>query len=447
MRGTDPGTGVQAMFGVGQIAGQVFRDVPSLLLLFFMTNTLGIDPAVAGTAIFVPKFIWGSICDLTVGMLSDRLSHRVQRRSWLLLGALFAPLAMILLFHVPAGTPVQNALYVAAMFSFYMMVFAVISVPYLAIGTALSANVHGRTAVMAWRLVFTAVGILLASSIGPLLLQYWGGGKPAYQQLSIFLSVISSISLVVAYLAASSGPKLQEKSASVSLPALVKAFNVPRFTGLLGPVLLQLVGSGLSYASMLYFLNYNLARTDSYTQLGVIVLIMTAGIILAQPLWLALSRRFGKRAVYIGATAGYGLNFAVWASFTAATPIEYSYLIAASAAVFNSGWALMSFSLLGDVIAADAEESGEERGGFFSAVWVAADKIGFALGGTLLVGGLLSVFGFSSTNAVAGAAQPLSAHLGIAIAYGYAPVLLNLLAIIWFVKAGKEVKNYGIVTR
>ena len=185
---TTPRTSVQALFGVGQIAGQIFRDTPSLLLLFFMTNTLGINPAVAGTAIFVPKFIWGAICDLTVGTVSDRLSHRVPRRSWLLVGAVFAPLAMILLFHVPAGTPDQNAVYVALVFSLYMLVFALFSVPYLTIGTALSSDEHGRTAVMTWRLVFTAVGILLASSLGPVLLQRWGGGRAAYQQLSILLS-------------------------------------------------------------------------------------------------------------------------------------------------------------------------------------------------------------------------------------------------------------------
>lgn len=435
---TTPRTSVQAMFGVGQIAGQIFRDTPSLLLLFFMTNTLGIDPAVAGTAIFVPKFIWGAICDLTVGTVTDRLSHRVQRRLWLLLGALFAPLAMILLFHVPAGTPAQNAIYIAIVFSLYMLVFAIFSVPYLTIGAALSSDEHGRTAVMTWRLVFTAVGILIASSLGPVLLQQWGGGRPAYQRLSILLSVVSFIALVVAYFAASTASQLQKKNPRVSLSILFKLLAAPRFAGLVGPVLLQLIGSGLAYASMLYFITYNMGRTDGYTQLGLIVLIITGGIIVAQPVWLALSKRFGKRAIYIASTAGYGLCFAVWGGFTAATPMAYSYLVSVGVAVFNSGWALMSFSLLGDVIAADTQESGEDRGGFFSAVWVAADKIGFALGGTLLVGMLLSAYGFNSANAVIGAAQPQSAQQGIAIAYGYAPALLNLLAIVWFVTAGRN---------
>ena len=53
--------GTKAGFAVGQIAGQLFRDVPSLLLLFYLTTVMGIAPAVAGAAIFVPKVFFGAL--------------------------------------------------------------------------------------------------------------------------------------------------------------------------------------------------------------------------------------------------------------------------------------------------------------------------------------------------------------------------------------------------
>lgn len=432
---SDAGLGAQILFGVGQIAGQIFRDAPSLLLLFFMTNTLGVSPAIAGAAIFVPKFVWGAVCDLSVGAVSDGLSGRLPRRAWLLAGALLAPLAMILLFHVPAGAPNDKALYIAGIFSLYMLVFAIFSVPYLTIGAMLSSNTHGRTSVMVWRLVFTAVGILIASSGGPFLLQYWGGGEGAYRNLSIGLALVCAVSLIVAYFAASAAPRQAAPSAKPSLSALVTAVTTPRFVSLLGPVMLQLIGSGLSYASMLYFVIYNLGRTDGFAMLGILVLIMTAGIVAGQPLWLTLSKSIGKRATYLISTVGYGLSLGIWALLNASSPIWGSYLAAASLAVFNSGWALTSFSMLGDIIADDAGQKGQDRGGVFSAIWIAADKIGFALGGTLLVGLLLSAFNFNSAKAVIGAPQAESAHLGIAIAFGLAPLALNSLAFIWFLLA------------
>ncbi len=86
----------QIGYGAGQIAGQVFRDVPSLLLLFFMTSVLGINPALAGSAIFLPKLIGGIIFDVSAGLISDRWQARFARRHWLLVGMLAAPVALVL---------------------------------------------------------------------------------------------------------------------------------------------------------------------------------------------------------------------------------------------------------------------------------------------------------------------------------------------------------------
>lgn len=431
------GTGLMAMFGLGQVAGQIFRDVPSLLLLFFMTNTLGVAPAVAGVAIFVPKFVWGALCDLGVGAASDAWAARLPRRHWLLAGALLAPVAMVLLFSVPAGSPNERAAYVAMVFTAYMLVFAMLSVPYLTIGATLADTEQGRTAVMAWRLVFTAVGILVAASAGPILLQQWGGGEPAYRRLAGLLAAICTVCLLAAWWAAGRAPAPARASAQPALSSFWQALRSPRFLHLIGPVFLQLVGSGLAYAAMVYFITYNLGRKDAFVQLGIMVMLMTVAIAGAQPVWAALARRWGKRRTYLIATAGYALSQVVWGTLTAGVPIQASYAMAFVLAVFNSGCAVMSFSALGDAIAADAAEHGRERGGVFSALWVAADKIGFALGGTLIVGVLLSAFDFNSAVAMAGGAQPASALTGIAIAFAFLPAALNAVAMMWFARKAR----------
>ena len=90
------GLPLQIGYGVGQVAGQVFRDLPSLLLLFFMTTVLGIEPGIAGTVIFVPKLVLGLLCDVSVGILSDRWRGKFARHWWLLAGVVLSPLAMVL---------------------------------------------------------------------------------------------------------------------------------------------------------------------------------------------------------------------------------------------------------------------------------------------------------------------------------------------------------------
>lgn len=427
--------GAQISYGVGQIAGQVYRDVPSLLLLFFMTNALGVPPALAGAAIFVPKLVWGIVCDLGVGVLSDRLKGRMARRWWLLIGAVGAPLAMILLFHVPQADVTGKALYVAGAFSLYMLVFASFSVPYLAIAGELSSDPHQRTVLMAWRLVFTAVGVLIAGSLAPIFIQSQGGGQPAYERMSEILAVICPLSLIVAFFGAghaagqSNHVAVAPKTEGFPVREALAALAAPRFAVLLGANLVQLAGSGMAYASMIYFITYNLQRADAFKQVGVIGLLASSTIIVAQPGWVFLSKRLGKKPVYVISSVFYAAVVGGWA-MCAQLGLAVSYGFAILLGFANSGWSLMGFSMVSDI-------SDDGRAGLYSSVWVAADKIGFALGGTLMVGLVLSAFGFDAGRAVAGLPQSASAVTGVLIAFGLGPAALCLTAAGVFAKWGR----------
>ncbi|MDE1149800.1 MAG: MFS transporter [Azospirillaceae bacterium] len=429
----------QAGYGVGQIAGQVFRDVPSLLLLFFMTNVLGIMPALAGAAIFIPKLVWGVGCDTLVGILSDRWKHRFARRRWLLVGAVGTPIALILLFHVPDLPVTGRVIYVALAFSLYMAVFACFSVPYLAISGELSSDPHQRTVLMAWRLVFTAIGILVGGALSPYIVQSQGGGQPAYEAMSHFLAVVCPVALVLAYFGI--GRAARQRAEAVTAPVVahvrlsagevISTLLAPRFSILLLANLLQLAGSGMAYASMLYFLTYNMARTDAFQLIGGLVLIACAAIVVAQPLWVALARRVGKKPIYVLSAAGYGLSYLAW-SLSADAGVVAAYAFSFVAAVVNSGWTLLGFSIMSDIAGED-----QAHAGLYSAAWIAADKIGFALGGTLLVGFVLSAFGFDAAHAVAGLPQTASALTGVMLAFGVIPAALNILSALIYWRFGR----------
>ena len=155
----------KAGFGIGQIAGQLFRDAPSLLLLFYLTSILGIEPALAGAVIFIPKVLFGAGFDLTVGLVSDRYAAQFARRRWLLIGAVAAPFAMLGAFTVPEGSQFLQLAWVFISFSFYMAVFSTFSVPYLAQFAEITDSPAERTELMAWKHGFTGVGVLLGSAL------------------------------------------------------------------------------------------------------------------------------------------------------------------------------------------------------------------------------------------------------------------------------------------
>lgn len=431
---------VYAGYGVGQIAGQVFRDLPSLMLLFYMTTVLGIAPDLAGAVIFVPKLVVGLVGDVGMGVMSDRLSGRIARRWWLLAGVLLSPLAMVLLFHVPAGDQTSQLVWLGLCFSLYMLVFASFSVPYLALAGELATSSTQRSQVMAWRLVFTSVGVLVAGALAPAIVAEGGGGQSGYQTMSIVLAIICPASLLVAFLATRSareaGANLRQDAAKRTRlsvrSALAKIFR-SRFTVLLGVNLMQLTGAGMGYAALLYFLAYNvgLGQTGALGTIGIVVLAACAGIILAQPLWLRLAGTLGKKNAYILATLLYAASYIGW-GLSARWPAEASYVFSFIAAIGNSGWAMLGFSMVSDVAAEEPEHAG-----LYAAAWIASDKIAFALGGTLLVGVILTAFGFRSDLAVMRQAQPESALVGVQIAFALCPVLLNCVAALFLWRFGR----------
>lgn len=428
-----PSLFTQVSYGTGQIAGQVFRDIPSLLLLFFLTNILGIEPALAGTAIFVPKLIVGVGCDMLVGVYSDKWRHRFPWHNWLLVGAMIAPLAMIFLFRIPDLPQNMQLVYVVVLFSLYMAVFSVFSVPYLAIASSLASDSHQRTLLMAWRLGFTAVGVLIASGLAPRYTASMGGDQAAYESMGVLLSLICFSALMVAYFgskrAARANVKEENASAGFSLKNLWLALSQPRFSILLVVNIMQLAGGGMAYAAMLYFMTYNMQRTDAFTIIGVIVFLIALGIILAQPLWVFISKRLGKKKTYMISSLLYAASLMAW-GLSADLGLYIIYFFAFILGIGNSGWAMLGFSMVSDIAA-------EAHGGFYSAVWVAADKVGFALGGTLLIGITLSVFGFNSADAVAGIPQSSTAITGVLFAFAVFPALLNIFAAIIFGRWGR----------
>jgi len=421
-------------YGLGQIAGQVFRDVPSLLLLFFMTSVLGVSPALAGTAIFVPKLIGGIVFDVSAGLLSDRLQARFARRHWLLIGALAAPAAMIALFHVPPGSEGAMAAYVATAFALYMAVFACLSVPYLAIAGDLQLSPHQRTVLMAWRLAFTAIGVLLAGAVAPAYAAAAGGGQPGYEAMAKMLAALCAVSLLFGWWGAGAAsrrvglrPVTQER---ISLKVALAALADRRFSVLAAVNLLQLAAAGMAYAGLIYFIAYNLAIPDALNRVGPVVLLASVGIIIAQPMWVKVAARIGKRRAYVAAALIHATAHLGWAaSAWGGLPLLYGFALVLG--IGNSGWAMLGFSMVSDI-------AGEGKAGLYSAVFIALDKIAFAMGGALITGLILSAFGFDAVAAAHGGPQPASALTGILIAFALTPAACNLVAAATFARWGRD---------
>jgi GPH family glycoside/pentoside/hexuronide:cation symporter len=172
-------------YGVGAIGGQIFRDTPAVILPIYMITVLGIPAWMAGLAILIPK-AWIIFCDPLVGNWSDRRRNRWGRAPFLLAGALCSGLSFVLMFSAPQfASPQMSAVYMTLAFALASTAYSLFSVPYLSVAAEMSTSTQERTQIMAYRLVFLAVGVAIGAGYALPVAHRFGGGWAGFQRMGI----------------------------------------------------------------------------------------------------------------------------------------------------------------------------------------------------------------------------------------------------------------------
>jgi len=304
-----------------------------------------------------------------------------------------------------------------------MLVFALFSVPHLAIGIELGKTPRASAVVMGWRIAFAGVGLLIGASAAPILLQRLGADAGAYRIVAALMAGACSLALVVSWFGAKEARVEARTPGSVPLAGSWQAIKSNRpFLILFSILLLQLTASGMSYASLAYLFTFNLRYSEPFTVLGIFVMITSILAIAAQPLWVAIAAWLGKRVGLIIASTGFALSL-LSILFLPEGETMPAYGVAVGMGLFNSGCYLNIYAMLTDIVERGKRAEGISRAGLYSGLFTAGDKIAFAVGGTLLAGSILGAAGF----APGGAAQSASAEAGIAFAFSVIPATLFLL--------------------
>ena len=419
-------TTVFASYGAGWIGGQVFRDVPALVLVPFMTTILGVPPALAGAAIFIPK-LWVVICDPLMGLLSDRTRTRWgRRRPFLLAGSILCGITFLLLFNVPSlPSGPARGLYIGLMYVLASTAFSIYSVPYLTLASELSEDYHERTVIMSWRQMGLGLGLVAGNAMPLWLVSQGGGGETGFQFMAWILAAICFATMFATFAGTGSVPLSEHTQAAVPLREQVRlAVRNKPFLILMAANFAQLVGGAGGYATIAMFFFYVLKKDLTFLSTFLLIMAVTAMII--PPLWTALSRRIGKLAVFQVSIVVFMLNYV---SMYFATPDDGTMAImlrAVGVAIGNGGFSLVAFSMLLDTIAYDRRVSGLNREGVFSGLWSAMDKSAFALG-AMIAGLMLSASGFVE-GTTGFAPQSADAIRGIQLIYCGTTIFGGLIA-------------------
>jgi Na+/melibiose symporter-like transporter len=410
--------GTHVGYALGSIGTAAFGTVPGLLLLYYLTDVLGVAAGIAGLVVFAPK-AWDVVLNPWIGNRSDRTDHRWgPRRPWMLAGGLALPPLFVLIFAGPSTPPALAAVWVAGAFLLAATAYGCFQVPYVAQPAEITDDPGERATLMSWRVAALALGILLAGAGAPAVADAFGRGRAGYLAMAVFVAVLLAGGMLGAVTGTRNARTLTRVQSEGRLAENLRlALHSRPFRVLLVGFVIQALGVGVMLAGVPYF-------AVRVLQDAGIAAVLFAGFvgpaILVMPLWLRVGRRWGKRAGLIAASA----FFVLAAAGLAAGRADRTALVVVMVVLAGIGYAGMQMfplSMLPDVIAAEEAASGRRRAGVFTGVWTAAETLGLAVGPGLL-GLLLAASGYVSGGSEI--PQPDSALTAVRLGFSVVPALL-----------------------
>ncbi len=389
----------------------------------FYAETLGLGLTTTGATLLAAR-LFDVVTDPAVGIASDRLRLPWGRRKpWVVVGSLIAALSMIALFQPPE--PVSPAYLLAWAVALYLG-WTLVAVPYAAWGAELSPDYHERARVTGAREAAMILGVLAA------------GAVPA---LAVARGIEEAESLaIVAWLAVAVGTPAvtllvwrvgEPRAAPADRPRvrpdgnelLTLARNRP-FVRLLSGWFVNGLANGLPAVLFPLYLQHALAADA--LQRGLLIFSYFLAGVVAIPVWLRLSRRFGKHRVWCGAMLLACLAF-VWVPLLGPGEVLPFVVICICTGMALGADLALPPAMQADVVDLDTLRTRRARAGLFFALWSMATKLALACAVGIAFP-VLDLFGFET-----GGTNGASAILALTLLYALVPVALKLIAValIW----------------
>lgn len=416
-----------ARYAIGSLGTGGFGTLPGLVLVYYLTDSLGITALAAGIVVTLAK-IWDVIIDPVIGSASDRsLAQRGSRRPFMILGAIGLPVFFALTFAVPQGLgPWVSGGWVLLAFIVTATAFSLFQVPYIALPAELTDDYDARTRLLSVRVVVLTFAILLFGAGGPILRDEFG-----YLGMAVIAGVVIGAGMLVSsFVAPRTEPAIAPR------PALTEAYREgfaalrrsQPFRALLLAFALQGLATGAMLAGAQYVATWVLHDQAAVTFLFVALI---APALVAAPVWGTVAGRIGKERAFVVASTLFGLA-ALSMTALAVAPGAWVYAPVAIAGAAYAGMQSLPMAMLPDVISHDARSHGDGAAGTFGGVWTAGETTGMALGATVLTI-VLALTGYqeSTGNAVVAVQSPL-AVLGIVLAFSIVPGALIAASLIPF---------------
>ncbi len=391
-------------YGFGDAASSMYWKIFTFYLAIFYTDIIGISAAAVGTMFLVTR-IWDTANDPIMGIISDRTNTRWGKfRPYILWMTIPMGIMGVLLFTTPNLTLNGKLIYAYITYTFMMMVYTAINVPYASLLGVMTADPDERTSFASYRMVFAFGGSLLLVAIFQPLLDWFNRTvsiEASYQLTLLIVGVIAMLFFILTF----SWTKERIKPPKNQINSLKNDFkdllqNKPWFI-LLGAGVSTLIFNSVRDGVALYYFKYFVTEEAAVSvsemtfTFGTLYLFLgqatnMVGVIMAKP----ISAKIGKRKTFILAM----FMAAILSSLFFFLRSEQVFLIFTLQALI-SFCAGIVFPLLWSMYADTADytqwKTGRRATGLVFSASSMSQKLGWTLGGAITLW-LLALYGFEA---------------------------------------------------
>ncbi len=164
-------------YAAGDTASVLFFKTFSSFLMFFYTDIIGISAAIIGTMLWVTR-IFDAANDPIMGMIADRTNSRHGKfRPWLRWMVLPYALSGIAVFMVPDWGSTAQIVYVYITYTFAMVMYTAINIPYGALMGVMTPHSRERTVLSSYRFYGAYIANMIVQASILILVVKLGGSE------------------------------------------------------------------------------------------------------------------------------------------------------------------------------------------------------------------------------------------------------------------------------
>ncbi len=417
--------GERGFFALADFYGGGGQALIGVLYFVFLTNIIGLRPALAGVVTLISE-IWDAISDPLMGIISDNTKTKMgRRRPYILVGGCLLAVAFALIFMPVSGLgETVKFIYCAATYLFYNTVATMVSVSYSSMSAEISNISEERDSANVLRLVVSTASAAVCTILPSLVIDAYNAGKiditAFYLIVGIGFGILFALPVVLCAIFVKERVEVSSEKRSFSVKEVVEPLKNRPFRQLVGMYLGQALCMDVFSTGVAIFAMYVTQPKGSVTVfLGIFIAVQ----LLAFPIINKLIKTKSVNRIY-----GFGLPLSVLALIAFAilgSNLYAAYVCVFFVAVGFAGAQLTSWIMFPHAVDAGELLIGKRQSGGCSAIMTFARKSSSALV-IFLFSLVLEFTGYNADLDV----QPPEAQLGIKYVMAFTCIIFMIFGFI-----------------